>query len=134
MFSQDEATVLASSTSPGASSVLVNIDIVNVGQTIAIDGGADPTTSFAQQEERQVTGKSGSGPYQCTFSPALTKPHGSSAKVGRPTRPFGCIEIVPAAIQVRSFGSPSFVQSPGQPNTAKYNNPIPMRYGTGWIS
>src|SRR6266404_6141658 len=134
MFSQDEAATLAGSVSSGAGSVLVNIDIVNVGQTIAIDGGADPATSFAQQEERQVTGKSGSGPYEYTFSPALTKLHSPGAKAGRPTRRFGGIEFVPAAIQVRPFGSPSFVQSPVQPNAAKYNNPIPMVYGTGWIS
>lgn len=132
MFSQDESSSLVSSTSPGATSVTLTTDIAVVGAAIDIDGGADPTTSFAIQEERRVTGKSGSGPYTYTLSSALTRSHSAGAKAGRPTRRFGGIEFVPQTINVRPFGYPGSIASPVQPNAAQYNDPIPMVYGTAW--
>ena len=84
MFSQDEATTLTSAVSSGATSVTLNDDIAAVGQTIVIGGGADPATQFSTQEERQVSGKSGSGPYTYSFSPPLTKSHTSGVRAGCP--------------------------------------------------
>ncbi len=133
MFSQDERTTLAAAVPGGATTILLNDDIADVGETIDIDGNADPTLGFASQEERQVTAKSGTGPFQYTITPALQKAHAAGAKAGRPTRRYGGIEFTPETIDVRPFGSPFFLKSPAQGNPAKYNDHVPMVYGTAWI-
>ncbi len=49
------------------------------------------------------------------------------------TASFGGLEFVPPAIQVRTFGSTTSQLSAVIDNTAKYNDAIPVVYGTGWI-
>lgn len=49
------------------------------------------------------------------------------------TASFGGLEFVPPAIQVRTFGSTTSQLSAVIDNTAKYNDAIPIVYGTGWI-
>jgi len=49
------------------------------------------------------------------------------------TARFGGLEFVPPAIQVRTSGSTTSQLSAVIDNTAKYNDAIPIVYGTGWI-
>jgi len=48
------------------------------------------------------------------------------------TRNFGGIEFVPAQIQVRSFGESGTHLSPLIDNQARYNDFVPLVYGTAW--
>lgn len=49
------------------------------------------------------------------------------------TARFGGLEFVPAAILVRGAGDKSSQLSSVVDNTAKYNDAVPIVYGTGWI-
>ena len=57
----------------------------------------------------------------------------SSDSSGNTTAHFGGLEFVPSAIQVRTSGSTVSQLSSVIDNTAKYNDAIPIVYGTGWI-
>ncbi len=48
------------------------------------------------------------------------------------TRNFGGIEFVPAQIQVRSFGESGTHLSSLIDNQARYNDFVPLVYGTAW--
>ena len=50
------------------------------------------------------------------------------------TRRFGGIEFVPAAISVRSYGEKGTHVSPLEDNEARYNDFVPLVYGTVWHS
>jgi hypothetical protein len=50
------------------------------------------------------------------------------------TRRFGGIEFVPSSIQVRSFGEKGSHVSPLEDNEARYNDFVPLVYGTVWHS
>src|SRR3954447_4279296 len=50
----------------------------------------------------------------------------------RPTRRFGGIEFVPSSILVKTYGEKSQHLSSAVENEAKYNDFVPMVYGTGW--
>jgi hypothetical protein len=50
------------------------------------------------------------------------------------TRRFGGIEFVPSAYLVRGFGQKTTEVSAVQENIAKYNDPVPLVYGTGWLN
>jgi hypothetical protein len=52
---------------------------------------------------------------------------------GNKTASFGGLEFVPPAIQVRAFGDKTSQLSSLVDNTAKYNDAVPIVYGTGWI-
>jgi hypothetical protein len=52
---------------------------------------------------------------------------------GNVTRRFGGLEFVPSQINVRTSGQSTYHLSPLQANLAKYNDPVPIVYGTGWI-
>ncbi|MBV9301364.1 MAG: phage tail protein [Acidobacteriaceae bacterium] len=52
---------------------------------------------------------------------------------GRVTRRFGGFEFVPSAIMVRTSGDKTSHVSPLLDNSAKYNDPVPIVYGTGWL-
>jgi hypothetical protein len=52
---------------------------------------------------------------------------------GNTTARFGGLEFVPAAIQVRGYGDKTSQLSALVDNTAKYNDAVPIVYGTGWI-
>ena len=52
---------------------------------------------------------------------------------GNLTRRFGGFEFVPSITDVRSAGDKAYHVSPLLSNSAKYNDPIPLVYGTGWL-
>ena len=49
-------------------------------------------------------------------------------------RNFGGIEFVPPAIQVRTYGDKNWHTSAVQANEARYNDFVPMVYGTAWYN
>jgi hypothetical protein len=51
---------------------------------------------------------------------------------GNPTRRFGGIEFVPASILVKPYGEKSSHQSDALDNEGKYNDFVPIVYGTAW--
>ena len=52
---------------------------------------------------------------------------------GRTTRRFGGFEFVPSAVMVRTSGDKTSHLSPLLDNSAKFNDPVPLVYGTGWL-
>jgi hypothetical protein len=52
---------------------------------------------------------------------------------GNMARRFGGFEFVPSAIMVRTSGDKTSHLSPLLDNSAKYNDPVPIVYGTGWL-
>ena len=52
---------------------------------------------------------------------------------GNLTRRYGGFEFVPSAINVRTAGDKTSHVSPLLDNSAKYNDPVPLVYGTGWL-
>ena len=52
---------------------------------------------------------------------------------GNLTRRYGGFEFVPSAINVRTAGDKTSHISPLLDNSAKYNDPVPLVYGTGWL-
>jgi hypothetical protein len=52
---------------------------------------------------------------------------------GNITQRFGGFEFVPSAILVRTAGDKTSHISPLVENSAKYNDPVPLVYGTGWL-
>jgi hypothetical protein len=51
----------------------------------------------------------------------------------RPTARFGGIEFVPSTVQVRSHGDKNFKSSNVAENEARYNDFVPLVYGTAWF-
>ncbi|MBV8864866.1 MAG: hypothetical protein JO210_05640 [Acidobacteriaceae bacterium] len=49
------------------------------------------------------------------------------------TSRFGAFEFVPSAINVRTAGDKTSHVSPLLSNAAKFNDPVPLVYGTGWL-
>ncbi len=52
---------------------------------------------------------------------------------GNLTRRFGAFEFVPSAVTVRTAGDKTSHLSPLLDNSAKFNDPVPLIYGTGWL-
>lgn len=52
---------------------------------------------------------------------------------GNVTQRFGGFEFVPSAIMVRTSGAKTSHLSPILDDTAKYNDAVPIVYGTGWL-
>ena len=57
----------------------------------------------------------------------------SADNTGRQTSRFGGFEFVPTTYLVRTAGDKTTHVSPLIDSTAKYNDPVPMVYGTGWL-
>ena len=53
---------------------------------------------------------------------------------GNLTRRFGGVEFVPSSIKVRSYGESGQHWSPVVENEARYNDLVPVLYGTAWYS
>jgi len=51
---------------------------------------------------------------------------------GNPTRRFGGVEYLPASIMVRSYGEKGHHLSSSVENQARYNDFVPLVYGTAW--
>ncbi|MFL6463646.1 MAG: phage tail protein, partial [Bryobacteraceae bacterium] len=117
-----------------------------------------PSTSDQRQEAKDggIDGNS-SRFYRCGYSPDLAGGVGnfSSGQVfttcdrsrhqceqrgmfdkdaaGNLTRRFGGFEFIPSAINVRTSGDKSSHLSTLLTNSAKYNDSVPVVYGTGWL-
>ncbi|HEX4163877.1 MAG TPA: phage tail protein [Bryobacteraceae bacterium] len=52
---------------------------------------------------------------------------------GNDTRRYGGFEFVPSAITVRTAGASASHLSPLLDNSAKFNDPVPLVYGAGWL-
>jgi hypothetical protein len=133
MFNHDAAALLVAGEPAESSTLLLNTDLARVGDVIDVGGSADPRNSFSSQEEVRVTWKSGVGPFVFGITPPLRHAHGAGEPAGRPTRRFGGIEFVPETIDVRPYGSPSTIKAPVQGPAARYNDYIPVIYGTVWM-
>lgn len=51
---------------------------------------------------------------------------------GRATARFGGVQYVPSTIAVRSYGESGWHAGPTLENTGRYNDPVPLVYGTAW--
>lgn len=71
----------------------------------------------------------------CDYSRAQCELRGmfNADSQGRTTSRFGGLEFVPPTIQVRGHGDKSAQASAIVDNTARYNDAIPLVYGTGWL-
>lgn len=56
-----------------------------------------------------------------------------SDTANRPTARYGGFEFVPSAVMVRTSGDKTSHLSPLLDNAAKYNDPVPLVYGKGWL-
>src|ERR1051326_3279993 len=100
----------------------------------AVDGGASGKYSrfYRCGYSAGVGGgsgaRSGSNPFTtCGFTRSDCQTRGMF-------RNFGGIEFVPSVIQVRTYGDKSWHTSAVQSNEARYNDFVPMVYGTAWYS
>jgi hypothetical protein len=80
----------------------------------------------------------GSGkPYaSCAFTKADCVARGMYDKdsSGQTTRRFGGIQFVPSTVDVRGFGEKGSHLSAAHTNEAKYNDVVPLLYGTAWYA
>lgn len=133
MFNHDAASALTWPAAAGAWAISVAGDIAGAGDAIDIGGGLDPRSGFQHQEEVRVTSKIGNGPFLLGLDRPLRYAHAAGEAVGRPARRFGGIEFLPETIDVRPYGSPSYVKSTVGDPVARYNDQIPLVYGTAWV-
>jgi hypothetical protein len=103
-------------------------------RTEAIDGGANGKYSryYRCGYSAGITGGTGNlnggVPYtDCSFTRADCQARGMFVN-------FGGIEFVPPAIAVRTHGDKDFHTSALQSNAARYNDFVPLAYGTAWYS
>jgi hypothetical protein len=78
----------------------------------------------------------GAEPYKsCDYTRAQCVERGMFDKdaSGRETRRFGGVEFIPPTIQVKAYGEKGTHASGGVENEAKYNDFVPMVYGTAWF-
>jgi len=70
----------------------------------------------------------------CDYTKASCKARGMFVQdsSGNPTRRFGGIEFLPASILVRSHGEQSAHASEAVANETRYNDVVPLIYGTAW--
>jgi len=70
----------------------------------------------------------------CDYTRAACEQRGMFDKdaSGALTRRFGGVEFVPAAVLVRSYGEKGSHTSPVLDNEARYNDVVPLVYGTAW--
>ena len=77
----------------------------------------------------------GGSPYgscDCTREQCEQRGMFSKDSAGRDTRRFGGIEYLPATIEVRSYGEKGSHLSAAVDNEARYNDFVPLVYGTAW--
>ncbi|MBM3810473.1 MAG: hypothetical protein FJW20_02440 [Acidimicrobiia bacterium] len=108
----------------------------------AVDGGDRGKYSpfFRCGYSADLTGGLGSlngtAPYtSCDYTRASCEQRGmfNQDSQSRPTRRFGGIEFVPASILVRGQGEKGLRESPVIDNQARYNDFVPLNYGTVWM-
>lgn len=109
----------------------------------AVDGGAKGKYSrfyrcgYSADVEGGVGNLIGGVPYSsCGYTRVECEARGMFREdsAGRPTRRFGGIEYVPSSILVRSYGEKGTHYSAVSDNAARYNDFVPLIYGTAWTS
>ncbi len=72
----------------------------------------------------------------CDYSRTSCEQRGMFSKdaQGNSTARFGGIEFVPSLVQVRGYGQGAREWSPVIDNQARYNDYVPLIYGTGWFA
>lgn len=107
----------------------------------AVDGGAKGKYSqfFRCGYSPEITGGAGTfnagAPFaSCDYTRLQCEERGMFAKDARnqDTARFGGLEFVPSSILVKSYGDKALHVSSALDNEAKYNDFVPMIYGTGW--
>jgi Putative phage tail protein len=108
----------------------------------AVDGGTEGAYSRYYRCGYSYGASNGAGNAQADSTPYTTCDYSRASCTARGmfdqdsannvTRRFGGMEFVPAAILVRSYGASVSQISPVLDNTAQYNDPAPLVYGTGW--
>lgn len=108
----------------------------------AVSGGTEGAHSrffrcgYSAGEPGGVGNLNGGSPFtSCNFTRSDCVARGMFDVDGssNPTRRFGGIEFVPATVRVRSHGAREFQDSPAAANEARYNDFVPLLYGTVWI-
>lgn len=111
-------------------------------RTEALNGGTDGrfspfyTCGYSADIAGGVGNLNGSAPYvNCDGSRTQCVQRGmfSADSRGNATKRFGGFEFVPSATMVRTAGSKTSHLSPIISNSAKYNDAVPVVYGTGWL-
>lgn len=90
---------------------------------------------YSPDQSGGVGNLSGSAPFTtCDFTRAACTARGmfDTDQASRVTRRFGGVEFVPAQIQVRSLGESGTHLSSLIDNQARYNDFVPLVYGTAW--
>jgi hypothetical protein len=112
-------------------------------RTEAVDGGARGKRSLFYRcgyspDIANGTGNLNGGvPFaSCNYTRAQCQARGmfDTDTSGRHTRRFGGIEFVPAAVEVRSYGEKSYHFSAVSENASRYNDFVPVVYGTAWCA
>jgi hypothetical protein len=107
----------------------------------ALDGGAAGKYSalykcgYSADQTGGVGNLNGGAPFDsCDYSRASCVERGMFDRdsASNITRRFGGVEFVPAQILVRSFGEKGSHFSPVVENQARYNDVVPLVYGTAW--
>lgn len=107
----------------------------------ALDGGIKGKHSalykcgYSADQIGGVGNLTGSAPFTtCDYTRARCVERGmfDQDSFGHVTRRFGGVEFVPPQIQVRSFGEKGSHLSPLVDNEARYNDFVPLVYGTAW--
>ncbi len=118
-----------------------------------------PSTATDREEALSGTAKGTfSGLYRCGYSADVTGGIGNSIsgtpytscdytrtqceqrgmfdtdEAGRASRRFGGLEFVPASVLIRGYGEKGSHLSPVVDNQARYNDFIPLLYGTAWYA
>jgi Putative phage tail protein len=110
-------------------------------RTEAVTGGAEGIYSrffrcgYSPDIALGVGNLNGAVPFtSCSFTRADCDARGMFRQdnAQNPTRRFGGIEFVPASILVRSYGEKGTHISPLVDNEARYNDFVPLVYGTAW--
>ena len=112
-------------------------------RTEAVTGGPDGSYSrffrcgYSPDIDQGTGNPNGASPFtSCNFTRGDCEARGMFRQdsAARPTRRFGGIEFVPASILVRSYGEKGTHVSPVTDNEARYNDFVPLVYGTAWHS
>jgi len=109
----------------------------------AVDGGPargrySPffACGYSPDQNNGAGNMNGDAPFDsCSYTRSDCEARGMFAKdsAGRTTARFGGIEFVPASILVRGAGQKNSQLSAVQDNEARYNDFVPLVYGTQWV-
>ncbi|MBM3787580.1 MAG: hypothetical protein FJW30_24760, partial [Acidobacteria bacterium] len=91
---------------------------------------------YSAGEDGGVGNRNGTQPFtSCDYTRASCEQRGMFSKdsANQITRRFGGVEFVPSTILVRGFGEKGSQLSGPIDNEAKYNDVVPLIYGTAWV-